>query len=90
MSTAISDEERAYRRGFDQALAFVLMDLGVTNKDVQNLPYKRKIGNWRHGRNGFSLRKREEAPRMTISEKREVRQELFVASAVDGLTRKNA
>ena len=90
MSTEISEEEKAYRRGFDQALAFLLMDQGATNKDIQDLTYKRRIGNWRHGRKGFDLRKREEAPRMTISEAREVRSVLFTSYCADLLTQKDA
>lgn len=66
-------EDKGYRRGFDQALAFVLYDNGVSNHQVQKLAYKRRVAAWRNGRikgegpNGLW------PPRMTIQEAQEWR-----------------
>lgn len=66
------------------------MDLGAAHDQIQNLTYKRRIGNWRHGRNGFDLRKREQAPRITVSEAREIKSVLMTAHNAESLTEKDA
>ena len=72
----LSEEEKAYRRGFDQGVAFVLMDIGLTNKQVQDLQYKRRLGLWRHARSIYRNIKRDPAPRMWASETAELREVL--------------
>ena len=77
------DAENAYRRGFDQALAFILQDNGAEPHQINELPYKTRVENWRYGREGMSRSRRIEAPRMTQQEAREFRKVLFVGYAED-------
>ena len=56
------ERESSYRRGFDQAIAFMLYDAGATNSEVQAWTYKRKVAEWRSRANRFQVN-REEAPR---------------------------
>ena len=72
MSSQLTPEEQAYRRGFDQAIAFLLMDLGLTNKQIQDLFYKKKVGWWRHGRVLYSFKSPDPAPRMDGKEQTEI------------------
>lgn len=44
------EEERAYRRGFDQGLYSGLRLGGLTDKEVQSLALKTTIAEWRKGR----------------------------------------
>ena len=76
------EEDRAYRRGYDQGVAFVLMDLGLTNKEVQDLYYKKKVGHWRHGRAAYSFKTPDPAPRMSNKEKKDIRDLLLQAFTV--------
>ena len=82
MSNQLSPEEKAYRRGFDQGVAFTLMDLGLTNKQLQDLYYKRKVGDWRHYRAAFSCKTPDPAPRMKDKERKEIRDLLLQAFTV--------
>ena len=54
MSPLFSKQEHAYRRGFDQGFYFALRAVGLTDQQAQNGDYKRRLGNWRYARNGFS------------------------------------
>ena len=78
MAIKFSEEEKAYRRGFDQGVAFVLMDIGLPNDLIQSIFYKRKVGWWRHGRMIFSNINRDPAPRMTEKEAAEMRELLLL------------
>ena len=73
MGIQFSEEEKAYRRGFDQGIAFLLMDIGLTNKLVQEQSYKRRVGWWRHGRVRYSCKKIDPAPRMSEKEAKDLR-----------------
>lgn len=83
MRAEISEAEKAYRRGFDQAIALVLLANGAKNQQVQNLAYKQKVAAWRYGRRPFSLSKREDPPEMTRREAQEYRQILFNGYCMD-------
>ena len=87
MSNQLSPEEKAYRRGFDQGVAFTLMDLGLTNKQLQDLYYKRKVGDWRHYRAAFSCKTPDPAPRMNDKEKKDIRDLLLEVFLVDRLVK---
>ena len=65
-SAAFCDE--AYRRGFDQALAFVMQDCGLTQSQITQFRYKEKIAKWRSEARGFTPRLREDPPRMSQDE----------------------
>ena len=73
MGTQYSEEEKAYRRGFDQGIAYLLYDIGLTNKQVQDIPYKRKVSAWRHFRAIFRNLYRDPAPRMSDQQKIDIR-----------------
>jgi len=44
------EEEKAYRRGFDQGLYAGLRLAGVHEQAIYRLPYKERISRWRYGR----------------------------------------
>jgi hypothetical protein len=44
------EEEKAYRRGFDQGVYAGLRLAGLQDKDIQGLEYKQRINEWRHNR----------------------------------------
>ena len=85
--TVSPEEARAYRRGFDQGVAFVLMDLGLTNSEVQDLYYKKKVGWWRHGRALYSFKRPDPAPRMNDKEKKDIRDLLLEVFLVNRLVK---
>ena len=59
--------ETAYRRGFDQAIYFMLSDAGATPEEIHGWTYKRKIEAWRS--KGSQLRvKRVNAPRQNCTD----------------------
>ena len=64
--------EKAYRRGFDQGFYFALDYSGWTNKQVQDLAFKKRLGNWRHGRKQYSLDRKQNAPKPTPEELKEL------------------
>lgn len=73
MGSQYSPEEKAYRRGFDQGIAFLLYDIGLSNKQVQEIFYKQKVSDWRHFRMIFRNLYRDPAPRMSDKEKIDMR-----------------
>ena len=79
----LSEAEKAYRRGFDQALAFVLYDNGAKNHQVQNLAYKKRVTAWRNGREKGDGPRENDPPRMTMKEAQEWRHILFVGYCQD-------
>ena len=78
MGTQFSEEEKAYRRGFDQGVAFLLMDLGLPNNVIQEHFYKRRVSWWRQGRIIFSNLKRDPGPRMSEKEAADLRELLLL------------
>lgn len=77
MAEPISEAEKAYRRGFDQGFFFALEHSGWNNKQVQDLAFKRRLGNWRHGRQQYSLKKRQDAPKPIPTEMQEIKNQAF-------------
>ncbi len=62
------EEDRGYRRGFDQGVAALAYALGLKNRDLQDLTWKKRVTDFRHYR-------LEEAPCWpTDEEKAELRQ----------------
>lgn len=77
MGNPLPPEEQAYRRGFDQGVAFVLMDLGLTNKQVQDLFYKKRVRWWRNYQFCYTLKTPDPAPRMREKEQDDIRELLL-------------
>ena len=69
--------EKAYRRGFDQGFYFALDYSGWTNKQVQDLDFKKRLGNWRYGRKQYSLDRKQNAPKPTPEELQEIQSVVF-------------
>ena len=61
------ERESAYRRGFDQAVYFMLKDAGATDKEIHSWTYKQKIEKWRSDGNSFRM-KRVNAPRQNCTD----------------------
>jgi hypothetical protein len=78
MENKLPPEERAYRRGFDQGIAFLLMDLGLPNNVIQECFYKKRVSWWRNYQMCFSLKVPEPAPRMKEDEKAHMREMLLL------------
>jgi hypothetical protein len=49
-SSSTPEEEKAYRRGFDQGLYMGLRLAGISDQTIHRLPYKERISRWRYGR----------------------------------------
>ena len=62
------DCDTAYRRGFDQAIAILLVDCGVTEEQIEKLLYKKRVAKWRSEAKGWTYELRKNAPRMTKDE----------------------
>jgi hypothetical protein len=62
----------AYRRGFDHAVEYLLMDCGLPPEQIMSLQYKQKIALWRAGARGFTYDLRNDAPRMTADEAKQI------------------
>lgn len=60
--------DKAYRRGFDQAIAFVMQDCGLTQSQINQFRYKEKIAKWRAEARNFTPRLSEHPPRMSQDE----------------------
>ena len=66
------DCDTAYRRGFDQAIATLLLDCGVTEEQAEKFGYKKRVAEWRSQAKGFTYDLRKNAPRMTKDETRQL------------------
>lgn len=49
------EEDKGYRRGFDQGIYEALFMLGLDDDTLQDLAWKKKIAKWRHSGVGKSL-----------------------------------
>lgn len=64
------EQDKGYRRGFDQGFYAAMSMLSLDNKTVQDFPYKRRVVDWRYARpTGGDDR----APVPTSAEKEEIR-----------------
>ena len=53
------DTERAYRRGWDQAIHHVMTSCGCSEEQIKKLRYKKRVASWRSGQGcyGYNMRK---------------------------------
>lgn len=70
--TVKQDIDVAYRRGFDQAIAFLLLDSGATQHQINKLLYKKRVAAWRAEGKGWIHDLRQDAPRMTKAEHKQL------------------
>lgn len=49
------EEDKGYRRGFDQGIYEALIMLGLDDDTLQGLAWKKKIAKWRHSGVGRSF-----------------------------------
>ena len=66
--TVKQDIDVAYRRGFDQAIAFLLLDAGASQSQINKLLYKKRVAAWRAEGRGWIQDLRQDAPRATEEE----------------------
>ena len=66
------DIDVAYRRGFDQAIAFLLLDSGAAQHQVNKLLNKKRVAAWRAEGKGWIHDLRQDAPRMTKAEHKQL------------------
>ena len=74
-SSRLSDEEKSYRRGFDQGAAAMAYALGIDGATLGSLAFKRRIADFRFGR----VAKAPWEP--TGTERMELRAALFTAES---------
>lgn len=70
-SYTAKDCDTAYRRGFDQAIAFLMQDCGLSQAQINSFKYKETVAQWRAGAGGFTRDLRNDAPRMNRDEARQ-------------------
>ena len=66
------DIDVAYRRGFDHALAFLFLEAGASQRQINKLLYKKRVAEWRGQARGWIYDLRQDAPRATQEEISEV------------------
>jgi hypothetical protein len=71
-NTVELDIDVAYRRGFDQAIAFLLLDAGASQNQINKLLYKKRLAAWRAEGKGWIHDLRQDAPRVTEEEYSEI------------------
>ena len=64
------EQDKGYRRGFDQGFYAAMSMLSLDNKTVQDFPYKRRVVDWRYA---LPTGEDDHAPMPTSAEKEEIR-----------------
>ena len=60
--------DEAYRRGFDHALAFVMQDCGLTQSQINEFKYKKRVVKWKRELKRTVSKTRTDPPRMSRDE----------------------
>ena len=72
------EEEKAYRRGFDQGVSSVFFSFGVENRVYQKLGYNQRISSFRYGHDEvLKVCNSHEYPQPTKKEKSEIREAIL-------------
>lgn len=65
------DTERAYRRGWDQAIHYVMSQCGCSEEQIKKLRYKKAVAYWRSGKGCCGYHMQKVPPKMDFLEARQ-------------------